>query len=73
MNIAIIGAGWAGIAAAVQAIAAGHQVRLFEASHSVGGRARVVAGTLPDGTPITLDNGQHILIGAYLETLRLLR
>jgi squalene-associated FAD-dependent desaturase len=73
MNIAIIGAGWAGIAAAVQAIAAGHQVRLFEASHSVGGRARVVAGTLPDGTPITLDNGQHILIGAYLETLRLLK
>ena len=73
MNIAIIGAGWAGIAAAVQAIAAGHQVRLFEASHSVGGRARAVAGTLPDGTPITLDNGQHILIGAYLETLRLLR
>ena len=73
MNIAIIGAGWAGIAAAVQAIAAGHQVRLFEASHSVGGRARAVAGTLPDGTPITLDNGQHILIGAYLETLRLLK
>ena len=30
-------------------------------------------GTLPDGTPVTLDNGQHILIGAYTETLRLMR
>ena len=30
-------------------------------------------GALPDGTPVTLDNGQHILIGAYTETLRLMR
>lgn len=29
-------------------------------------------GTLPDETPVTLDNGQHILIGAYSETLRLM-
>ena len=28
---------------------------------------------MPDGTPVTLDNGQHILIGAYSETLRLMR
>jgi squalene-associated FAD-dependent desaturase len=28
---------------------------------------------LPDGTPVLLDNGQHILIGAYTETLRLMR
>ena len=73
MTIAIIGAGWAGIAAAVEATTAGHRVVLFEASHTVGGRARSVAGTLPDGTPVTLDNGQHILIGAYLDTLRLMR
>ena len=72
MNIAIIGAGWAGIAAAIAATAAGHPVTIFEATHSVGGRARAVAGTLPDGTPVTLDNGQHILIGAYRDTLRLL-
>ena len=27
--------------------------------------APAVSATLPDGTPVTLDNGQHILIGAY--------
>lgn len=29
--------------------------------------------TLPDGSEVTLDNGQHILVGAYAETLRLMR
>jgi squalene-associated FAD-dependent desaturase len=73
MKIAIIGAGWAGLAAAVEATSAGHHATVFEASHSIGGRARAVAGKLPNGTPVTLDNGQHILIGAYSETLRLLQ
>ncbi len=73
MKIAIIGAGWAGMAAAVEAIHAGHNTIVFEASRSIGGRARAVNGILPDGTPVTLDNGQHILIGAYTETLRLMR
>ncbi len=73
MKIAIIGAGWAGLAAAVQAVSHGHQVALFEASRTPGGRARAVSGVLPDGTEVTLDNGQHILIGAYTETLRLMR
>ena len=27
---------------------------------------------MPDGTPVVLDNGQHILIGAYSQTLRLM-
>lgn len=73
MRLAIIGAGWAGMAAAVQAALAGHQVNVFEASHTLGGRARAVPSQLPDGTPVTLDNGQHILIGAYSECLRLMR
>ena len=73
MKIAIIGAGWAGMAAAVEATLAGHQAVVFEASRAIGGRARAVKGSLPDGTPVTLDNGQHILIGAYGETLRLMR
>jgi squalene-associated FAD-dependent desaturase len=73
MKIAIIGAGWAGMAAAVEATTAGHRVSVFEASRTLGGRARSVPGQLPDGSPVTLDNGQHILIGAYGETLRLLR
>ncbi len=73
MKIAIIGAGWAGLAAALEATLAGHDAVVFEASHAVGGRARAVKGALSDGTPVSLDNGQHILIGAYTETLRLLR
>jgi len=66
VKLAIVGAGWAGLAAAVEAIGAGHQVTLFEAARTAGGRARTV-----EGVP-ALDNGQHILIGAYTETLRLM-
>lgn len=73
MKIAIIGAGWAGMAAAVEATQAGHETVVFEASRNLGGRARSVNATLPNGTDVVLDNGQHILIGAYVETLRLMR
>ncbi len=73
MNIAIVGAGWAGLAAAVQATQAGHRAIVFEASRAIGGRARAISATLPEGSPVTLDNGQHILIGAYSQSLRLLR
>ena len=61
------------MAAAVQVTQAGHSAIVFEASRSIGGRARAVSETLPDGSPVTLDNGQHILVGAYTETLRLMR
>ena len=73
MKLAVIGAGWAGLAAAVQATRDGHQVTVFEAARTLGGRARAVPGTLPDGRDVLLDNGQHILIGAYTDTLRLMR
>ena len=72
-NIAIVGGGWAGMAAAVAATQAGHHATVFEASQALGGRARLVESTLPDGTPVTLDNGQHILIGAYSHTLKLMQ
>ena len=45
---------------------------MFEAARTLGGRARALQGVLPDGTAVALDNGQHILIGAYSETLRLM-
>jgi squalene-associated FAD-dependent desaturase len=73
MNVGIVGAGWAGLAAAVAAIEAGHTVTMFEAARVVGGRARAVPATLADGSTVILDNGQHILIGAYTECLRLMR
>ncbi len=65
---AIIGAGWSGLAAAVTLAERGVPVTVFEASRSLGGRARRVS---IDG--VDLDNGQHILIGAYRETLRMMR
>ncbi|MCZ8251876.1 MAG: hydroxysqualene dehydroxylase HpnE [Hylemonella sp.] len=73
MRVAVIGAGWAGLAAAVQAVQDGHTVTVFEAARTPGGRARGLDITLPDGRSVTVDNGQHILIGAYTESLRLMR
>ncbi|QTD44255.1 hydroxysqualene dehydroxylase HpnE [Ottowia testudinis] len=73
LRIAIIGAGWAGMAAAVRATELGHAVTVFEAARTLGGRARGVPLTLPDGREVMVDNGQHILIGAYAECLRLMQ
>jgi len=67
-GVAVVGAGWSGLAAAVALAEQGVRVAVFEASRSLGGRARRVS---IDG--IDLDNGQHVLIGAYRETLRLMR
>ena len=68
MKLAVVGGGWAGLAAAVRATEAGHKVVLLEMAPQLGGRAR---GVEFDG--MTLDNGQHILIGAYQRTLALMR
>ncbi|MEO8023388.1 hydroxysqualene dehydroxylase HpnE [Polaromonas sp.] len=72
MRVAVIGAGWAGCAAAVEATRLGQQVTVFEAARMAGGRARRVDGQWTDGTPLPLDNGQHIMIGAYSATLELM-
>ena len=65
-HVAIIGGGYAGMAAAVTLAQHGTKVSVFEAGKTLGGRARQV--TLND---ICVDNGQHLLLGAYSETLRL--
>jgi squalene-associated FAD-dependent desaturase len=70
-RVAVIGAGWAGLAAAVTAVQQGQQVSLFEASRHWGGRARSLPPETPNAAP--LDNGQHILIGAYQQTLALMK
>ena len=69
-QLTIVGAGWAGLAAAVAATQAGWQVTLFEAANIAGGRARSLQQNFA-GKP--LDNGQHVLIGAYRNTLALMR
>jgi len=65
--MAVIGGGWAGLAAAVNATRHGHRVTLYEMAAHLGGRAREVSHN-----GFALDNGQHILIGAYGETLRMM-
>lgn len=66
MRVAVIGGGWAGLAAAVELARRDVPVTVFEAARQLGGRARRV-----DHRGVSLDNGQHILLGAYRETLRL--
>lgn len=70
MKAAVIGAGWAGLAASVALREAGAKVTVFEAGHTPGGRARRV---FHDGFESPLDNGQHLLSGAYTHTLALMR
>jgi squalene-associated FAD-dependent desaturase len=66
-RVAILGGGWAGMAAALELADRGVPVTVFEAGRTLGGRARRV-----EMNDIALDNGLHILIGAYHETLRLI-
>jgi squalene-associated FAD-dependent desaturase len=67
LNPAIIGGGYAGMAAAVELAARGIPVTVFESAKQPGGRARGVAYH-----DTQLDNGQHLLLGCYRETLRLI-
>ena len=68
--VIIIGAGLAGLSAAVRLAEAGRHVLVFEATKAGGGRAR----SFPDAaTGRELDNGQHLMMGCYHETLAFLR
>jgi squalene-associated FAD-dependent desaturase len=68
MNVAVIGGGYAGMAAAVALAEQRMPVTVFEAARTLGGRARRV-----EHRELALDNGLHILVGACSETLRLMR
>lgn len=67
-RVTIVGAGWAGLAAGVELTSHGIEVDILDAAPHIGGRARSVhhKGHI-------FDNGQHLLIGAYHETLRLMQ
>lgn len=65
-RVAIVGGGYAGMAAATELARGGVPVTVFEAARVLGGRARRV-----DIDAARLDNGLHILLGAYRETQRL--
>ena len=67
-RVAVVGAGYAGMAAAVTLAERGVPVTVFESTALPGGRARRVQSQGNE-----LDNGQHILIGAYTELFRMMR
>jgi len=67
MKCAVIGAGYAGMAAAAELTRAGCPPTVYESAREPGGRARRL---VMDGR--VLDNGQHILSGAYSELLQLM-
>lgn len=67
-RVAVIGGGYAGLAAAVTLAEKNIPVTLFESAAECGGRARRVTIRGMD-----LDNGQHILLGAYKELPRLMK
>ena len=67
LNVGIIGGGYAGMAAAVTLAERGIPVTVFESAKQLGGRAR---GVQYNNTQ--LDNGQHILLGCYRQTLKLI-
>ncbi len=69
LRIAVVGAGWAGAAAALTLARAGTvaHVCVFEAAKIAGGRARRV-----DKEGRKFDNGQHLLLGAYLRSTALI-
>ncbi|HEY6301039.1 MAG TPA: FAD-dependent oxidoreductase, partial [Candidatus Binatus sp.] len=66
----VIGAGFAGLSAAVALAEHGVRVTVLEGKPALGGRAYSFAD--PD-TGDFVDNGQHVLMGCYGETLDFLK
>jgi hydroxysqualene dehydroxylase len=68
-SVLIIGGGFAGLAAAVDLAEAGMRVLLIERRSFLGGRAYSFTDKT---TGDTIDNGQHLMMGCYHQTLRFL-
>src|SRR5215469_56165 len=69
-SVIVIGAGFAGLSAAVALAERGVRVTVIEGKPALGGRAYSFAD--PD-TGDFIDNGQHVLMGCYGETLDFLK
>jgi squalene-associated FAD-dependent desaturase len=68
-DVIVIGAGVAGLRAAVDLAARGARVRVLESKAVLGGRA---SSFNDPQTGERVDNGQHVLVGCYHETFRFL-
>ena len=68
-DVVVIGAGIAGLRAAVELSRRGARVRVLEARAVLGGRASSFSDPQ---TGERVDNGQHVLVGCYHETFRFL-
>ena len=69
-DVVVIGAGFAGLSAAARCAKRGKRVLVLEARSRLGGRATA----FPDReTGELVDNGQHVLVGCYTDTLEFLR
>jgi hydroxysqualene dehydroxylase len=66
-TVAIVGGGYAGMAAAVSLARRGLQCHVYETGKEPGGRARRI-----HYRDLAIDNGQHILIGAYRDLFGLM-
>jgi squalene-associated FAD-dependent desaturase len=69
-EVLIIGGGFAGLSAGVELVNRGHQVTLIERRGHLGGRAYSFKDPVSGAV---LDNGQHILMGCYTDTLKFLK
>src|ERR1035438_4301250 len=69
-KIVVIGGGFAGLSAASFLSNSGFKIELLEASPKLGGRAY---SFVDHETGAVIDNGQHILMGCYNETLKFFR
>ena len=69
-DVIIVGAGFAGLSAAVKLTEHGKRVLVLEARSRLGGRATAFTDS---ETGEQVDNGQHVLLGCYTETFAFLQ
>ena len=69
-TVHIIGAGVSGLSAAIAAVRANVNVKVYEATDRAGGRAR---SFFDNGLNCLIDNGNHLLLGTNTSTLHYLK